>query len=77
MKTPIGIEGDYIETKTTHLFFDVKGLHHPNDRKICFIRFYPHENGDRLKEGKKYEKVYDLDKRYSFLKTNVQKHMKC
>ncbi len=75
MITPIGIEGDYIETKKTHLFFDVKGLHHPNDRKICFIRFYPHENGDRLKAGLKYKKIYDLDKRYSFLKTHFPNHL--
>ena len=35
MDIPKGIEGDYIETKDNHLFFDVKGLHHPKDRKIC------------------------------------------
>jgi uncharacterized protein len=63
MKIPKGIEGDYIETKTTSLFFDVKGLLHPRDRKICYLRFVPDENGDRVKDGLKYKKVYDLEER--------------
>lgn len=69
-----GIEGDYIETND-NLFFDVKGLLHPKDRKICFIRFYPHSDGDRLKNNKKYRKIYDLKERYSFLKKNYPKYL--
>ena len=69
MIIPAGIEGDYVETKKTHLFFDVKGLRHPNDRKICFIRFFPDNKGDRVKNGIAYNKIYDLEKRYSLLKT--------
>lgn len=64
MKIPEGIEGDYLETKENHLFFDIKGYHHPQDRKICFLRFYPDQNGERIKEGKRYKKVYSLDERY-------------
>ncbi len=63
-----GIEGDYIETKKTNLIFDIKGLLHPNDRKICFLRFYPHPEGDRIRKGVKFKKVYNLDERYSILK---------
>ena len=63
MNIPLGIEGDYIETKDTSLFFDVKGLNHPRDRKICYIRFIPDEFGDRLKDGVRYKKVYDLEER--------------
>ena len=70
MKIPKGIEGDYIETKNDNFFFDVKGVHHPSDRKICFIRFYPHLDGDRIKNGKKYRKIYDLQERFSFLRKN-------
>ena len=68
MNYPIGIEGDYLQTKKTRLYFDVKGYHHPNDRRICFIRFYPSKEGDRVKNGIRYKKIYDLEKRYSFLK---------
>ncbi len=70
-----GIEGDYLETKKDHLFFDIKGVHHPKDRKICFIRFYPDPDGDREKNGIKYKKIYDLNERYSFLKIHHPKYL--
>ncbi|MFX1317102.1 MAG: nucleotidyltransferase domain-containing protein [Promethearchaeota archaeon] len=62
-----GIEGDYIETKKNNLFFDIKGLLHPDDRKICFLRFYPHPKGDRIKKEIHFKKVYNIDERYSIL----------
>lgn len=68
MKIPKGIEGDYLETKQDHLFFDIKGIHHPHDRKICFLRFYPDQNGDRIKDDIKFKKIYSLDERYSKLR---------
>ncbi|MFX1478128.1 MAG: nucleotidyltransferase domain-containing protein [Promethearchaeota archaeon] len=70
-----GIEGDYIETKDSNLFFDVKGLLHPNDRKICFLRFYPHPEGDRIKKNVKFKKIYDLDERYSLIKNKYPKYL--
>jgi len=70
-----GIEGDYIESKNDNLIFDVKGLLHPNDRKICFIRFYPDQEGDRVRKGIHYKKIYNLNKRYSFLKENFPKYL--
>ncbi|MFX1281150.1 MAG: nucleotidyltransferase domain-containing protein [Promethearchaeota archaeon] len=75
MKIIEGIEGDYIETNESNLFFDVKGLFHPNDRKICFLRFYPHPEGDRIKQGIKYKKVYNLDERYSLIKTMYPQYL--
>ena len=62
-----GIEGDYLETKEDHLFFDIKGVHHPKDAKICFIRFHPDPNGDREINGMKYKKIYDLAERFAYL----------
>ena len=70
-----GIEGDYVESKIDNLIFDVKGIHHPKDRKICFIRFYPNPQGDREKIGQKYTKIYDLRERYAFLKKNYPKYL--
>ena len=70
-----GIEGDYIETKNDNLIFDVKGIHHPKERKICFIRFYPDPHGDREKEGQKYTKIYDLKERHAFLKKNYPNYL--
>ena len=68
MEYPKGIEGDYLETKKDNLIFDIKGLSHPKDRKICYIRFYPDPSGDRIREGIKYKKIYDLDERYRYLR---------
>lgn len=70
-----GIEGDYIETKQNNLIFDVKGLLHPNDRKICFLRYYPDPKGDRTKEGKYFKKIYNLNERYSFLREKFPKYL--
>ncbi|MFX0028209.1 MAG: nucleotidyltransferase domain-containing protein [Candidatus Hermodarchaeota archaeon] len=70
-----GIEGDYIETKHSNLFFDVKGLFHPNDRKICFLRFYPDPKGDRIKDGIIYKKVYNLDQRYSLMRSKYPQYL--
>ena len=75
MQYPKGIEGDYLETKENHLFFDIKGFYHPDDRKISFLRFYPDPNGDREKEDKKYKKIYNLDERYTYLKENYPKYL--
>jgi predicted nucleotidyltransferase len=60
-------EGDFIET-TDSLIFDVKGLVHPPDRVIAFLRYYPSETGERIRNGVAYGKVYSLDERFKFLK---------
>ena len=52
-------EGDLIETREG-LIFDVKGLTHPPDRVISYVRYFPHSTGDRERGGIKYEKVYSL-----------------
>ena len=70
-----GIEGDYLETKENHLFFDIKGYHHPQDRKICFLRFFPDQNGDRTKEGITYKKIYALEERYLKLREDYPQYL--
>ncbi len=75
LSIPKGIEGDYIETKEDNLFFDVKGLLHPKNRKICFIRYIPDPKGDRIKANINYKKIYDLNNRYSYLKEFYPKYL--
>ncbi len=75
MDTIKGIEGDYIETKENNLIFDVKGLLHPIDRKICFLRFYPNKDGDRIRNNVIYKKVYNLNERYSILREKFPKYL--
>lgn len=59
-------EGDFIES-IEGLIFDVKGLVHPPDRVIAFIRYFPDKKGSRKREGIVYSKVYSLSKRFRFL----------
>jgi len=60
-------EGDLLETREGAIF-DVKGLVHPNDRIVAFIRFFLEEKGDRKKNALTYRKVYSLPERYSLLR---------
>ncbi|MEM2842342.1 MAG: hypothetical protein QXZ53_00470 [Candidatus Bathyarchaeia archaeon] len=60
-------EGDFLLT-IDKLFFDVKGYLHPPDRIISFIRYYPSKRGERIVNKEKYAKIYELKKRFKFLK---------
>ena len=75
MRIVEAIEGDYIETKKENLYFDVKGLLHPDDYIICFLRFFPHPEGERMKNGINYKKVYKLNERYAFLRKHYPKYL--
>jgi predicted nucleotidyltransferase len=67
-------EGDLIETSES-IFFDVKGLVHPLDRVIAFIRYFPDEKGKIKKAEKSYAKVYSLPKRYALLRKKYPKFL--
>jgi predicted nucleotidyltransferase len=60
-------EGDLLET-TDNILFDVKGLVHPPNRVVAFIRYVPDQTGERRRDGKRYGKFYALSKRYALLK---------
>jgi predicted nucleotidyltransferase len=60
-------EGDFIET-VDELIFDVKGLIHPPDRVIAYLRYVPDRRGRRERAGIKYRKVYPLYDRARLLK---------
>jgi hypothetical protein len=67
-------EGDYIENFEGAMF-DVKGLIHPPDRIIAFVRYFPDEKGERKKDGTVYGKVYSLSKRYALLKERFPQYL--
>lgn len=67
-------EGDLLETNDG-IIFDVKGLVHPSDRVIAFIRYVPDPNGDRERDGKRYSKYYSLSKRYDLLKSKYPQYL--
>jgi len=60
-------EGDYIET-FDGLICDVKGLVHPGDRVVAFPRFVPDPNGERVRNGLCFRKVYPLADRFALLR---------
>ncbi|MGQ9642209.1 MAG: hypothetical protein ACUVUF_08890, partial [Candidatus Bathycorpusculaceae bacterium] len=67
-------EGDFIETRQG-LIFDVKGLIHPPNRVIAFIRYFPSDKGIRKGKGAFYEKVYSLSSRYAWLRKKFPEYL--
>jgi len=74
ISTPI--EGFFIHSKDD-LIFDVKGLSHPDNRIISFVRYIPKRffQQDNLNEPKNYLKLYDLKERFLFLQNNFPKYI--
>ncbi|RJS83978.1 hypothetical protein CW702_03095 [Candidatus Bathyarchaeota archaeon] len=60
-------EGDFIETKDG-LIFDVKGLVHPLNRVIAYLRYLKSPRGNRRRGRDRYLKVYSLPERDKILK---------
>jgi predicted nucleotidyltransferase len=67
-------EGDFLET-VEGLIFDVKGVCHPPDRVISFVRYIPDVEGERERDGKRYRKVYELGERFGFLRERFPKYV--
>jgi predicted nucleotidyltransferase len=67
-------EGDFIETNDG-LIFDVKGMVHPPDRVIAYLRYVPNNDGRRQRLGVKYRKVYDLAARRKLLRTKWPEYL--
>jgi len=67
-------EGDLIETFDGNIF-DVKGLVHPPDRIIAFIRFTPNRHGERKRGNTRYKKVYPLHERYALLRERFPQYL--
>jgi len=63
-------EGDFLET-VDNFIFDVKGLVHPPDRVIAYLRYVPDEKGGRTRLEVRYRKVYGLREREAFLRKNA------
>ena len=67
-------EGYFIET-IENLIFEVKGILHPKDRVIAFLRYVPDKEGDREKNGLKYRKIYSLKERFNYLSKHYPKYI--
>jgi predicted nucleotidyltransferase len=67
-------EGDLIET-VEGLIFDVKGLIHPSNRVIAFVRYFPDEKGERRRNGATYAKIYSLPERYALSRKRFPQYL--
>ncbi len=67
-------EGEFVET-SEGLIFHVKGVHHPSDAVIAFLRYVPSNSGNREKDGKTYRKIYPVEERFEYLEKNFPKYV--
>lgn len=63
-------EGDFVETREGYIF-DVKGLVHPKNRVVAYVRYVPDPRGNRSRDGMRYRKLYWLKDRREFLRRNA------
>ncbi len=67
-------EGDFVETVEGSIF-DVKGLVHPVNKVVAFLRYFPDLHGDRERDGVRFRKVYALSERYALLEQAFPKYL--
>jgi len=67
-------EGDFVET-VEGLFLDVKGLVHPPNRIVAFIRYFPDEKGNRSQGMSTYGKVYSFSDRFALLEEDYPQYL--
>ncbi len=69
------IEGYFILTDD-NLLFEVKGVTHPKDRIIAYLRYIQDKRGDRQsKGGTRFRKVYNLKERDEILLTKYPQYL--
>lgn len=60
---------DFIETQDGLIFASVS-YHHPRDRCLAFLRYYPDGDGERERGGERYKKITSTAMSYEFLEKN-------
>jgi len=80
------IEGDFIESKSGHIF-EIKGFHQPQDQTIAFIRYAPTGKSPSLEiERRKrinslncsleyYKKIYPLNEKFQYIQENHPEYL--
>jgi predicted nucleotidyltransferase len=64
------VEGYFVIT-VDGLIFEVKGVIHPKDRIIAYVRYVP----NIVSSKPKFQKIYDLSERETFLKENYPEYL--
>ncbi|TFF87030.1 hypothetical protein EU519_00270 [Candidatus Thorarchaeota archaeon] len=69
------LEGSFLVTKQG-LIFEVKGVLHPEDRVIAYLRYVPSERGERIAPNReRYSKIQSLRRRERYLKENFPEYL--
>lgn len=67
------IEGHFVTT-LDNLIFEIKGIVHPRDRVIAYLRYVPVPS-DTSSSDTMYKKVYALDERETYLQSNYPSYL--
>ncbi|MCR4408293.1 MAG: hypothetical protein NUW24_15470 [Anaerolineae bacterium] len=67
-------EGFALETHEG-LIFTVKGLIHPPETVIAYLRYVPAPQGERLRDGVSYRRVYHFDEPIRMLETRFPRYL--
>jgi predicted nucleotidyltransferase len=68
------VESFYLETKE-RLYFAVKGLVHPTERIFSVLRYAPHPQGDRKKDGQLYKRLYHFPEQLQLLEARYPQYL--
>jgi predicted nucleotidyltransferase len=68
------VESFYLETKEG-LYFAVKGLLHPPERVFSILRYAPHPQGDRIKDGRIYKRLYHFPEQLQILEESYPQYL--
>jgi predicted nucleotidyltransferase len=68
------LEGHYLET-IEGLFFAVKGIKHPLCRVIAYLRYLPDSKGTRIRNKRRYKRLYDLNETKKILQKSFPQYI--
>lgn len=68
------LEGHYLET-IEGLFFAVKGIKHPHCRVIAYLRYVPDSKGIRIRNKRRYKRLYDLNETNKILQKSFPQYL--
>jgi predicted nucleotidyltransferase len=68
------IEGFAVETQENTIF-TVKGMLHPPDRVIAYLRYVPEPNGDRWRRGVAFRRVYHFEEQIQLLRSRFPDYL--
>lgn len=68
-----GREGDFIELKDGSIF-EIKGVTHPPYGAIAYPRYIPSEEGERVRFGRRYKRLYTFEEKIRVLKERFPRY---